>query len=295
MNRRLLYVQHGKEGYSEKLKKHKIRVCILRTSGTNCDRETKRAFEEVGVQADVRRSTQISSQALDKYHVLVFPGGFSYGDYVRAGAIWSREIKVRFGRALQQFVADGKPILGICNGFQVLVELGLLPAIRGISEYPEMALATNTSAHYECRWVAKDEFLYLKHENRGNCVFTKDITPKRLLQIPIAHTEGRILFPEREKSTIMQELINNDQLVFRFVDSSGTYPRGRYPTNPNGSMYDITGLCNPQGNVLGLMPHPERAIYSWQLPEVSLSAKNKGYGDGMLIFTSVIRHMENEF
>ncbi len=277
------------------MQRQNIRVCILRTSGTNCDRETKRAFDEVGVQAEVRRSTQISRHDINKYHVLVFPGGFSYGDYVRAGAIWAREIKVRFGQALQRFVDDGKPVLGICNGFQVLVEIGLLPAIDGISEYPEMALATNNSARYECRWVAKNDFLYLKHENRGNCVFTKDVTTGRLLKIPIAHTEGRILFPEHKKTVIMQELSKNDQIVFRFVDSSGVYPNGQYPTNPNGSMYDITGLCNPQGNVLGLMPHPERALYSWQIPEMLLNTRNNEYGDGILIFSSVIRYVENEF
>lgn len=277
------------------LKKQRIVVCILRTSGTNCDRETKRAFEEGGVQAEVRRSTQITNKDLDKYHALVFPGGFSYGDYVRAGAIWAQEIKARLGRGIQRFVNDGKPILGICNGFQVLVEIGLLPAIHGNSEYPEMALATNLSARYECRWVAQNEFLYVKHENRGNCVFTREIPLGKLLQIPIAHTEGRILFPETNKTLIMQELVKNDQLVFRFVDSLGTYPDGRYPANPNGSMYDITGLCNPQGNVLGLMPHPERAIYSWQLPEFSLHTEHKKYGDGMLIFLSVIRYLEKNF
>ena len=181
------------------MKKRNIQVCILRTSGTNCDRETKRAFEEGGVQAEVRRSTQITNKDLDQYHALVFPGGFSYGDYVRAGAIWAQEIKVRLGRGLQRFVDDGKPILGICNGFQVLVEIGLLPAINGTSEYPEMALATNLSARYECRWVAQNEFLYLKHENQGNCVFTREIPNGKLLQIPIAHTEGRILFPENRK------------------------------------------------------------------------------------------------
>lgn len=277
------------------MKKHNIQVCVLRTSGTNCDRETKRAFEEGGVQAEVRRSTQISNKDLNKYHALVFPGGFSYGDYVRAGAIWAQEIKVRLGRGLQRFVDDDKPILGICNGFQVLVEIGLLPAIHGTSEYPEMALATNLSARYECRWVAQNEFLYLKHENRGNCVFTKEIPSGKLLQIPIAHTEGRILFSENRKKAIMQQLIKNDQLVFRFADSTGTYPNGRYPANPNGSMYDITGLCNPQGNVLGLMPHPERAIYSWQLPEFPRSTERNEYGDGMLIFMSVIHHLENNF
>ena len=137
------------------MKRSQIRVCILRIGGTNCDVETKRAFEEYGVQARVMRSTKVSGKDLSKYHILVFPGGFSYGDHVRAGAVWGKEIRIKFGRALENFVENGKPVLGICNGFQVLVETGLLPAFNGISEYPEMALATNVSARYECRWVSQ--------------------------------------------------------------------------------------------------------------------------------------------
>lgn len=277
------------------MKRNQIQVCILRTGGTNCDLEAKSAFEDFGVHARVVRSTTISGKDLAKHHILVFPGGFSYGDYVRAGAIWGKELKVHFGRALERFVEDGKPVLGICNGFQVLVETGLLPAFNGISEGPEMALATNVAAHYECRWVARDDFLYLKNENAGKCVFTRRIRQGRLLRVPIGHTEGRILFPEDRIDEYLEKLVSNDQLVFRFARADGTYPNGVYPDNPNGSIHDITGICNPQGNVLGLMPHPERAFYAWQLPDYTRMVRRPVYGDGRLIFESVVDYMEEEF
>jgi phosphoribosylformylglycinamidine synthase I len=277
------------------MKRHQINVCILRTGGTNCDVETQRAFDDFKVNVRVVRSTRLSGSDLDHYHVLVFPGGFSYGDYVRAGAVWGKEVKVQFGQALERFVADGRPVLGICNGFQVLVEAGLLPAFHGVSEYPELALATNGSARYECRWVAHDDFLYLKNENAGTCVFTRKIPTGRLLRMPIGHTEGRILLPEARRDEILATLRRNDQLVFRFTRADDTYPNGAYPANPNGSVYDLTGICNPQGNVLGLMPHPERAFYAWQLPDYTRLQQKPAYGDGRLIFTSVISYLEDEF
>ncbi|MEE8569991.1 MAG: phosphoribosylformylglycinamidine synthase I [Candidatus Bathyarchaeia archaeon] len=277
------------------MKRHQINVCILRTGGTNCDVETKRVFDDFEVNASVMRNTSISRKDLDNYHILVFPGGFSYGDYVRAGAVWGKEIKVQFGKALERFVDDGKPVLGICNGFQVLVETGLLPAFNGVSEYPELALATNVSARYECRWVSHDDFLYLKNENKGKCVFTRNIPRGKLLRIPIGHTEGRILLPEERCDEFLAKLINNDQLVFRFARADGSYPNGAYPDNPNGSIHDITGICNPQGNVLGLMPHPERAFYAWQLPDYTRMMQRSEYGDGRLIFESVISYLEEEF
>jgi phosphoribosylformylglycinamidine synthase I len=277
------------------MKRNQIQVCILRTAGTNCDVEAMSAFEAFGVHASVVRSTTISGKDLGQYHILVFPGGFSYGDYVRAGAIWGKELKVRFGRALERFVEDGKPVLGICNGFQVLVETGLLPAFNGISEGPEIALATNVAAQYECRWVAHDDFLYLKNENAGTCVFTRRIRTGRLLRVPIGHTEGRILFPEDRIDAYLKKLVANDQIVFRFARADGSYPNGVYPENPNGSIYDITGICNPHGNVLGLMPHPERAFYGWQLPDYTRRMRRPKYGDGRLIFESVVAYMEEEF
>ena len=227
--------------------------------------------------------------------MLVFPGGFSYGDYVRAGAIWGKELSVHLGDQLEDFVYEDKPILGICNGFQVLVEAGLLPAFNGTSKYPEIALATNVSARYECRWVSKDGFFYLKNENMGNCIFTKKIRQGKLLRLPIGHAEGRVLFPEGKENIYLKRLVDYDQIVFRYAKADGSYPEGKYPYNPNGSFFDIAGICNPKGNVMGLMPHPERAFYGWQLPDYTRMEKKVTYGDGKLIFESAIKYLEDNF
>jgi phosphoribosylformylglycinamidine synthase len=276
------------------MNREKIRVCILRTAGTNCDGETERAFKYLGVKAETLRFTKISDD-LDEFDAIVLPGGFSYGDYVRAGAIWGKEIHVKLGERFQEFVDGGKPVLGICNGFQVLVESGYLPAFHGVSERPEMSLATNISSRYECRWVSEDDYLYLKHENSGSCVFTRKIRRDTLLRIPIGHGEGRVIFPKEEEDSYLKRLIDNDQLVFRYARSDGNYPDGEYPYNPNGSFFDIAGICNPRGNVLGLMPHPERAFFGWQLPDYYRLVDKPDYGDGKLIFESVIEYIEENF
>src|SRR5512143_3164874 len=148
---------------------NEIKVCVMRVGGTNCDAETQRAFIELGVQAEtVQVSDLIKRRNLLDYDVLVFPGGFSFGDYVRSGVIFARQLSVKLGKEMDKFVDEGRPILGICNGFQILVEYGLLPGFSGISAYPEATLTTNEPAGFKCEWV------YLKQENRGKCMFTKN-------------------------------------------------------------------------------------------------------------------------
>lgn len=272
------------------MKREEINVGILRVGGTNCDAETETALEALGVQAQVVHVNEVVKQRnLLEYNALVFPGGFSYGDYVRAGAIWAKWIIAKLGKELKAFVEEGRPILGICNGFQVLVEAGLLPAFEGISPYPEAALATNHPPGYNCRWV------YIKHENHGKCVFTKKIPYGKVLRIPVAHGEGRFLFPKEKEHQFLEKLYLNDQLVFRYCNKNGEYAEGKFPTNPNGSFHDIVGICNPEGTVFGLMPHPERAFYWWQQPDWTRQTFMPQYGDGKLIFESLIEYLEKRF
>jgi phosphoribosylformylglycinamidine synthase len=265
------------------LKKNDIKVCILRVGGTNCDAETKRSFEELGVQAEIAHANEVARKGnLLEYSALVIPGGFSYGDYVRAGAIWAKWIVCKMGKELLAFVDDERPVLGICNGFQVLVEAGLLPGFAGISEYPEASLATNVPPGYNCRWVL------LKHENRGKCVFTCTIPTRKILRMPVAHSEGRFIFPKEKEERLFEKLCENDQLVFSFCSKDGEAAHGEYPTNPNGSFKDIAGICNPEGTVFGLMPHPERAFYWWQRPDWTRQPHENEYGDGKLVFESLV-------
>lgn len=268
------------------MKPEDIRVCVLRVGGTNCDAETQRAFTDLGAAAEAVHLNDVArkNNLLD-YHVLVFPGGFSYGDYVRAGAILAKSVVARLGHGLKEFVSEERPILGICNGFQILVEAGLLPGFNGLTELPQAALATNVPIGYRCVWV------HLKHEGKGKCIFTKRLKKGQVIHVPIAHGEGRFMFERSKQNEKLSELIENDQLVFQYCTEDGGTAQGRFPINPNGSFHDIAGICDRTGTIFGLMPHPERAYYTWQQPERPRNDKTSNYADGRLVFESVVDYL----
>ena len=271
------------------MKPEDIRVCVIRIEGTNCEDEMAYAFRSVGAQAEEVHLKQLIKQApagmqrdLEDYDVLAFPGGFSAGDYVRAGALFAARIKASIGSEVRGFVESGKPVLGVCNGFQILVEMGLLPAIEEtMTPQPTAALYTNDSGRFECRPTV------LRNDNRGKCLFTRDIPEGRMLMIPSAHAEGKLMSMDPD---FVQKLEDNDQVVFRYVRPDGS--KAAYPWNPNGSPSDIAGICNPAGNVLGMMPHPERVITRFTHPDWT-----RGYadeeGDGKAIFRSVVSSLTN--
>jgi phosphoribosylformylglycinamidine synthase len=270
-----------------------VRVAILLIEGTNCEDETFRAFRTLGARPErlhlnqlVKDVPQEMRRSLEDYDILVFPGGFSSGDYVRAGAIWAARLKSSLMKDLERFVDKGKPLVGICNGFQVLVELGLLPAVDGIGEVPQAALATNDSARYECRPTL------LKSENSGTCGPLALFRRGSVMLAPSAHTEGKLTFPKVEEERMLQALIDGDQIVFRYVDPEGRY--AGYPWNPNGSIQNIAGICNPQGNVLGLMPHPERSFFGYLHPDWT-RRENGPQGDGRLFFESILDYVTRSF
>jgi len=272
------------------MQRREIKVCILRVGGTNCDAETKRAMEDLGVEAEiVHLNTIVAKKNLLDYTALVFPGGFAYGDYVRAGAILAKGVLAKLGDQLKRFVMEERPILGICNGFQVLVEAGLLPGFDGVSELPQAALATNVPIGYRCMWV------HLKHENDDKCVFTKRLHKGEVLRIPVAHAEGRFMFEKEKERHYLQKLCDNDQLVFRYCTEDGEYAEGQYPANPNGAFHDIAGICDSTGTIFGLMPHPERAYYGWQLSDWTRREHVPKHGSGRLIFESMREYLTKKF
>ncbi len=231
------------------------KVLILSGYGVNCEKETKEAFELAGASADIVHVNDLidGKRKLDNYQILAFPGGFSYGDDTGSGNALANKLRLNLKEDIMDFVNSGKLVIGICNGFQVLVNLGLLPGFREETGKRQVALTHNTSARYECRWV------HLKSYSKG-CIFTKDIEN---MHLPVAHGEGNF-FAEPET---LDRLNENGQVVFRYCDSDGNPVYGKFPDNPNGSMQDIAGICDGTGRVLGMMPHPERAIYNLNCPE----------------------------
>jgi phosphoribosylformylglycinamidine synthase I len=245
-----------------------INVCILRIEGTNCEQETYDAFLELGANPHLVHLEELKHQNLFDYQCLMLPGGFSSGDYVRAGAIFAARIKSTVHAALKKFIKMGYPVGGICNGFQILVELGVLPRI---TEHPEACLSTNDSARFECR----PTLLKLEH----HCAFTQKMDIGGIYEIPSAHAEGKFVSP------LIDELVENNQVIFRYVNAEGEY--AGYPWNPNGSPYNIAGISNEEGNVFGMMPHPERAFHRYQNQDWT---RNGSGAHGRLFFESVLEY-----
>jgi len=265
-----------------------IRACVLRIEGTNCELETARALELAGAEPELVHLKQLEHstdtpkdqwRSLLDYHVLLIPGGFSAGDSVRAGAILAARMRSTLASQLRQFVEQGRAVGGICNGFQALVELGLLPGLSDLmTDEPEACLSSNAPGRFQCRPTL------LKHVSRGNCVWTRGVDGQPLL-MPIAHGEGRFLLAPGKEQALLDQLLANDQIVFRYARPDGSPARGAYPHNPNGALFDIAGICNRLGNVMGMMPHPERVCDPLLNPDWTRTRRAPA---GLGLFESVV-------
>ena len=239
------------------------RILILHATGTNRDRDAALACELAGGQPEIVHINQLLSRArsLLDYHMLVIPGGFSYGDDLGAGKLWAVNLKHRLGDAVQQFVDSGRPVMGICNGFQTLVKAGLLPGDQPAT------LTFNESGKFECRWVT------LEPNPNSPSVFTRGLTEP--IDCPVAHGEGRFVAADPAALGSLIAL---------------TYSGAAYPANPNGSALNIAGVCNPAGNVLGLMPHPENNIFPWQHPRFRRGEQGRS---GLRLFENGVKYAQS--
>jgi len=252
-----------------------IKVLVLRTAGTNCDQETCHAFQLAGAQAEALHVNRLIEQPglLDHYQILALPGGFSYGDDVAAGKILANQLIHHLRDSVRRFIDSNKLVLGICNGFQVLVKAGILPNLPHQNGSAQATITYNDSGKYEDRWV------YLQPAT-DKCVF---IQPGQRLYLPVAHGEGKVCFTRPE---ILEQLKAEDQVAFRYVDENGSF--GDFPINPNGSTDHIAGLCDPTGRVLGLMPHPERFVHKTHHPRWTRTEIQQP--DGLTIFTNAVQY-----
>ena len=248
----------------------KVKVLMLRAPGTNRDVDTQIAFETVGAEVASALVNELTrkEKRLNEYHIMVIPGGFTYGDDISAGKIMANEIRLRLGEDIKKFVEDGRLVLGICNGFQVLVKTGILPGIAGQSAQP-VTLTNNDSGKFECRWV------YLKANKKSPCVFTRGIDS---IYVPVAHGEGKLV----AESGMLDKL----NIVMQYVDEKGKTGAG-YPFNPNGSIDDIAGICDASGRIFGMMPHPEDFIRWTQHPRWTREKLGEDLY-GLQIFTNAV-------
>lgn len=253
----------------------KPNVLILRSPGTNCDEETAYAFELAGAETEAIHVNQLLAEPelIKKFQVVCIPGGFSFGDDISGGKVLALQLQHNLGDALGNFHADGNLILGICNGFQVLLKAGLL--IRNEFEGPAATLTWNDTGRYRDSWVhlASDDDL---------CVFLRGIDQ---IELPIAHAEGKFV---SRNSQLLEYLAVNHQLAIKYCKPSGPNGEVPFPHNPNGSAHDVAGICDDTGRVFGLMPHPERFADETNHPNWTRSDRPAKQFTGLKIFENAV-------
>jgi phosphoribosylformylglycinamidine synthase I len=255
--------------------KNRVKALVLIAPGTNCDAETVFAIETAGgIGEPVTVGALIQgNKHLNDYQIMVIPGGFSYGDDISAGTVLANKLKLSLGAEIPDFVRRGGLVLGVCNGFQVLVKMGILPGFRADGKQP-LTLTGNDSGRFECRWVN----LFVARESP--CVFTRGIEN---IYLPVAHGEGKLV--------ALKDVLPQIHPVVYYADENGNKTM-RYPDNPNGSMDAIAGICDATGRIFGLMPHPERYITPTQNPRWTRLENSEGWGDGFRVYRNAVAWAE---
>jgi phosphoribosylformylglycinamidine synthase len=270
----------------------KIKSLILTGFGINCEIEMGAAYKNAGADVTIIHFNEIINghYRLQDFDILNFPGGFSFGDDIASGKVMANKVKYKkmangktFIEDINDFVADGKYIMGVCNGFQILTQLGLLPDLQKNQE-PEVALIHNNSQQYEDRWV------YCKVNEKNNSPFLKGID---LLPVPVRHGEGKLVFKNDE---VKNKIVENQQIAMQYADADGNIT-DEYPLNPNGSMMSIAGLTDTTGQIFGLMPHPEAFLSFYNHPDWGKLKRDgkilEREQTGQVIFDNIVREVES--
>ena len=271
-----------------------VRALVLTGYGLNCDYETDFSLKLAGADSErvhinelIPSATSHARVTLDNYHILVLGGGFSWADDHGAGVIMASKLRYNIGEQIEEFISKGKLIMGICNGFQALVNLGLLPGFDGDYHSRKVALTYNDSGNFVDRWVT------LRAQEDSVCIFTRGIST---LELPVRHGEGKFY----AKKEIIDRLIEKNQVVIRYADEEGQPAQGKWPFNPNGSLYDIAGVCDSTGRIFGIMPHPEAYNHytnhpDWTRKKEELARMGKEIekeeGEGITIFRNAVEYI----
>jgi len=262
----------------------KPKALILQAHGSNRDYDVAEALTLAGADPHPVPLNELRAgkKRFADYQMLVVPGGFSYADALGAGKLLALDLNSYFNEEISAFVISGKPVIGICNGFQALAKSGILPGKTAESREQRVVddgatLTFNAQGQFECRWVNLAPV-------SQTCIWTKDLEDN--ITCPIAHGEGNF---QASKTFPLSSFVESDQIALTYTYPNGAPANGDYPANPNGSLLDIAGICNPQGNVLGLMPHPENHIHRWQHP---LHTRGEVKGNGLKLFENGVKYAQ---
>jgi phosphoribosylformylglycinamidine synthase len=262
----------------------KPRVLIVTGHGVNCEAESRFAWETAGAEATLVHLHDLLEEPgiLHGFRALMLIGGFSYGDHMGSGQVMAQRLRNRILDELHRYVQGGALVLGVCNGFQAMVKLGLVPRLPGDGFRQRVALMQNDCGTFQNFWV------HLRFEPDSRCVFTRDLEP---MPLPIRHGEGKVYTPDRR---VLARLEEAGCVACRYVDPADLLPTQSFPCNPNGSQNAIAGLCDPSGRCFGLMPHPEAYLFPENHPQWDLARVRgtlPGEGLGLRLFRNAVKYL----
>ena len=269
------------------MKRSEIKSLVITGFGLNCEKETAAACRLAGSVPELVHLNDLlaGKAALEQYHFLTFIGGFSFGDHLGSGTVFANRVKFNLREQLQKFVDDGKLVIGICNGFQTLTRLGMVPALDGDYFTQTAALAHNDSG------VFRDDWCILKANPSSPCVFTRGLD---MVRLPLRHGEGKFV----AEPQVLAQIEARNLVAVRYANADGSFAT-EFPANPNGSLNSIAGICDPTGRVFGLMPHPEAFLSPFNAPDWTRVKANGGKlpaeGDGVAFFRNAIDYIAENF
>ncbi len=261
-------------------------VLIITGYGLNCEAESTYAWQLAGADPECVHISDILDRPdrLHQYAAMMFIGGFSFGDHMTSGHVFAHHLRHHLTAELQTFIEEGGLILGVCNGFQIMTKLGLVPALEKDYFSPEVALRQNNGGAFQNFWIR------LRFEPQSPCVFTRGID---FMDLPIRHGEGKI---HPRDGRILKTIEEQHAVPCRYTDPATGAPATAFPHNPNGSVNAIAGLCDPTGRVFGLMPHPEAFLFPEQHPQWSFRPRGGAdpvHGDGLKLFTNAVEYLRS--